>query len=390
MKNKFKKEKYISQVYSENTDIWSFQVKIRKDNFKISKTFSEKDYGSAKAAFNQAIIFRDQQLYDFRNNITAANEMITLNECFEKSLDLFNYRMKTRKNQRSIYDRFIKKDLLVKDLNNAFALECLNKMTSDCNDDMIARAYTIFKNIDRTALFYNYYSVSHINYIKVPRSHKILTLRNERITDKQTLTKVISILRMKINDPYEKDLFENVLWTMYYTGCRPGEVFALTKKDFDKEWIYINKEVGSTTEDFNMIRMTKTKESTRKVPIANELMPFLLKAKKSSKSDLLFPNLHGQYYNSNIFGSRIKRNLKGSGIQFSCYMLRHLFQTDLKYSGVDDKTIDVLVGHVNKRTLDVYIHTNDDRLKKAIFLRKECVHSSTFCPENVLDDQKDQ
>ena len=65
MKNKFKKEKYISQVYSENTDIWSFQVKIRKDNFKISKTFSEKDYGSAKAAFNQAIIFRDQQLYDF-------------------------------------------------------------------------------------------------------------------------------------------------------------------------------------------------------------------------------------------------------------------------------------------------------------------------------------
>lgn len=378
MKIRFRKERCIFQSYSEKTDTWSFQVKVRIDDFYASKTFNEKNYGSAKAAYNQAIIFRDRKIAEHMVGVHETERRISLDRCFEESLELFNLREKTKRNHITLYERYIKSDILIKDLNNAYAMKCMNKMTDTCSDDLIQRVYSIFKDIDRTALYNNYYNVSHITYLKPPKSHKIYQISDERITDKQTLAKVISILQDKICDPYEKETFSNILWTLYYTGCRPGEIFALDKKDVKNGWIYINKEIGSTTDDEYQLRPPKNRDSYRKIPVAPELEKLIKKQIKLQDKEILFPNRFGRYYNSNTFGTRISHYLKDTGIKFSCYMLRHLFQTDLRYSGVDDKTIDVLIGHSNKRTIDIYTHTNDERLKNAILLRKECVHLSNF------------
>lgn len=378
MKNRFKKERYIVQLYSDRSNSWSFQVRIRSDGFDYVKTFSEKKFGSAKAAYDQAIIDRNKVLYEMNDRSYTQKKDVSLEQCFYESLDLFNYRHKTRRNHISMFHRFIDTDMALEDLDNVFVMKCLNRMSATCSDDLIARVYCLFKDIDRTALYKGYYKYSHVNYIKLPQSQIIQSLANERITDKQTLIDVVSILQDKICNPYEKQQYSNFLWTMYYTGCRPGEVFALEKTDIRNGWIFITKEVGSSTEKGNCIRPPKTKESSRKIPIAEELKSILKSAADLSSCELLFPNLQGSHYNSNTVSTRINHCLKGTGISFSCYMLRHLFQTDLKYSGVDDKTIDVLVGHTNKKTLDVYIHTNDKRLQNAILIRKECVHSSTF------------
>lgn len=387
MKSKFRKEQYILQICSNATESWSFQVRIRLDDLDISKTFSERRYGTAKTAFDQAVIFRDRKLKEYRSGLVETEKRITLEQCFYESLDLFNLRYKTRRNHIAMYRKFIHSDMLLKDLNNAYAMKCMNKMTETCTDDRIQRAYSIFKDIDRTALYNNYYKSSHITYLKPPQSHKIQSFSDERITDKQTLIKVISLLQGELCDPYEKQQIPNILWTLYYTGCRPGEIFALNKKDVKNGWIYINKEIGSSADDENVLRPPKNKASYRKIPIAKELSQILENAAALHDREILFPDRNGRYYYSNLLTSKISHIIKRTGIKFSCYMLRHLFQTDLRYSGVDDKTIDVLVGHSNKKTIDIYTHTNDERLKNAIFLRKECVHLSNTDVDSTYDDK---
>lgn len=346
---KFKKEKYINQRQLKSG--WSFQVIIRKDGHTIIETFNEKDYGSAKVAFQCAINYRNRKLTDVAENKYPVVKNIELFEVFEQSEALANLNAKTRRNHASLFARYIGNVPLDK-FTPEFIITSLNKMVYDSSNDIISRVFNLCKQIDNTAILKGYYYTPRTIGIKVPKSKKIIAHKKERITDVDTINEILN----KCKDRNIK----GIIITAYYTGLRPAEIFALSKDDIKNNKLYINKQIGSNLEDEGVLRNTKTDGSTRVVPISSYLKPVL----RRFDGPILFKNVDGGYFTSNKFNARTRRLFKSYG--FSLYQCRHLFATTLEYAGVDRITIDSLLGHSHRNSTDIYVHTDDEKKENAI------------------------
>lgn len=346
---KFKKEKYINQRQLKNG--WSFQVIIRKDNHTIIETFNEVDYRSPRVAYDSAIKFRNHKLTELSDKKYHANDRVTLGDVFELSEVLSNINHKTHRNHLTIFNKFIG-DRPLDEFTTEFIIMLLNKMTNNYSNDYISRVFNVCKQIDNTALLKGYYYSPRTIGLKAPKSRKINILKKERITDADTICTILE----NLNDKY----IRGILITAFYTGMRPAEIFALSSADIKDNKIYVNKQIGSNANDEGVVRNTKTEDSTRIIPIAPGLKPFL----SQFKGHILFKNVDGGYFTANKFSSRTRRLF--ASYSFNLYMVRHLFATTLEYSGVDRVTIDKLMGHSPRNSTDIYVHTNEDKMIRAV------------------------
>ena len=346
---KYKAEKYINQRLLKNG--WSFQVIIRKDNKTITKTFNENEYGSARVAFDYAVNYRNRILNEIAENRYLSPVSLPLRAVFDESEQLGNYNKKTQRNHQTMFDRFIG-DVPLDSFTPDFMIMQMNKMSLDYSDDQISRVFSLMKQIDYTAVLKQYYPSPRTIGVKPPKSKKIMKVKNDRITDKDTIEAVLK----KCQD----ETIRGVILTAYYTGMRPGEIFALGEDDIKDGWIHVYKQIGSDLEEEGVVRNTKNQSSTRMIPIS----PFLQPVLERFSGPVLFLTASGENYTSNRF------NAVTAGLfrpyKLNLYKLRHLFATTLEYSGVDRRTIDALMGHVPKDSTDIYVHTNNERLVKAI------------------------
>ena len=66
----------------------------------------------------------------------------------------------------------------------------------------------------------------------------------------------------------------------------------------------------------------------------------------------------------------VQKNLESTGLdtsKYSTHKLRHTAATLLyKYSNVDIRTIQKILGHENIGTTQIYTHVDDDQIRKAI------------------------
>jgi len=233
-----------------------------------------------------------------------------------------------------------------------FILKSLNKITYECSDDLISRVFSIFKNIDNTAILKSYYSTPRTVGIKAPQSKKIEAFKDERITDVETIKAVLD----KCKDP----VIKGITITTYYTGMRPAEVFALKKEDIKGDMLHVYKQIGSNREEEGVIRNAKNTSSVRMIPISPYLKPVL----DRFPGPVLFPNASGEHYTSSQFSAVTWRLFRPHGL--TLYKIRHLFATTLEYAGVDRRTIDVLMGHSPKNSTDIYVHTDNEKMAAAI------------------------
>lgn len=151
------------------------------------------------------------------------------------------------------------------------------------------------------------------------------------------------------------------------TGCRRGEVLALTYGDYDKDSgsININKTVEWLGNIPQIKNHPKTESGNRIIPV-----PDILRAKLSGthkKSELIFPNSNGElFHNANVTRLWDKYRLE-TGLTLSPHELRHGYATLLHRAEVDAKTAQELLGHSNiQTTLDIYTHIDDRRKSEAI------------------------
>lgn len=362
--NKFKKEQFIKQRQSKSTGQWSFQVRV--DNDKFVKTFAEKDYGSARRAYDTAIIWRNQMLVDLNNGIAYCVKDKTLDEVFEDMFSLSVMREETKRKYHIYYNRYIKDDILIKNINRAYIIANLNSMVKDCSDDTIKRVYSIWKKIFKTAIINEYVVNDPTNSIICPKSQKIVKKKENVICTRDTLDEVIN----RVNDKYKKEslVINTALEVMWYCGLRPCEVFALNKSDIKDGVINIEKELGSgvssgsdiDNSNFNVIRKCKSKASVRKVPIPTQLQHILNNYFQTFKvQNILFPNLNGGYYDV----SQLDAKLRSLGIPFYMYQLRHTVATKLVTNGIDHRTIIEVLGHENI-DMSVYYARSNENLKK--------------------------
>ena len=366
--NRFKKEQYITQRKGKN-GMWTFQVFIRTSDKTITRSFSEKTYGGAKVAFDTAVVFRNKTLTDIANNTVLKAQNMTVNDVFENYLEITTDSFSTKNKHRKLYNKYINtKDIPIQELTKADIIADLNALASQCSDDTIARVYSIYRNdIVLNALNNEFINRDLLAGVKKPKS-RVLTQKKSTVTDRDTILEVERLLLASHCNPYNVKMIVYLIEVLYYTGMRPAEAEALTRDDITRDYISITKQLGSDSEEKNVVTKCKTETSVRKVPIHPGLRPILQDLLDYSRYNELFKKDDGQYIDSSFVGTMLRNVLMGTGIKFNLYMLRHNMATQLVTHGTDSKTTMELLGHKQYNMSLGYANSSTKLKKDAIKL----------------------
>lgn len=150
-------------------------------------------------------------------------------------------------------------------------------------------------------------------------------------------------------------LFRRVLLFLRLTGCRPGEMAAMTWKDVDLDRGCV------------VLRSHKTARKTGK-PRVIVLPPVLLRllgwlwARGPFAARHVFVNKAGTPWNRSNLSLRLQRLRRAAGLPADCklYGLRHKFATDGVKKGLNLKTLATLLGHTTTAMTEHYTHIAGD------------------------------
>lgn len=181
-----------------------------------------------------------------------------------------------------------------------------------------------------------------------------------------------------------------LLYTFIGTGAREGEIFALTKEDFDYEakTIRINKQFTRN----QLVSKAKTASSNRTIYIFDDLAEILKSHIETLEKDnpLLFPNRAGNYINASNFRIRFwykLLNLCNINKRVRLHDLRGSYIDMVLSSGLSIKFAQNQAGHSkSETTLNVYARNNYDMISKAT--RKIDEIFKQKCEQNVRINKK--
>lgn len=159
------------------------------------------------------------------------------------------------------------------------------------------------------------------------------------------------------------------IFTLYYSGMRPAEVYALTWNDIDfkNETISVNKSLNFRGQH-PFVAPPKTYNSVRTIEMHRSLIQALKDYKAINRAILLFGNADGDYMGLSEYQTLFKHcKLKieealGHKTEITAYYFRHSFCTSLYYSGVSMKEAIRLMGHADsKMIMKVYAHLDSEK-----------------------------
>lgn len=378
-----KKLDYIYAVYSkQNRKIRGYTVKFRYFNVDgkssiYEKYFSITHYENEKELLKAAIIHRNEMLVKAEQKKITEKTEFTVREVFNQSLKVFTARLATLNKRIKRYNTYILPKFDGMNIQKVKRIDVqlsLNSMIRDCSDDTIANVYQIWCLIFKTARIMQLVDINIMEEVIKPKSQKITLKRNVK-TDFDTFLKVIVALNVHVDEREKYQRFNKLLiyglWIMLYTGLRPAETFALERKNIDTtSWIIIvDKSLGSDTEHLNIKRTTKTKDSMRIIPVVKELRPIILELLEYAESDDLF-SVNGELFKVKRATDKITRICRLEGINFTMYMLRHKFSTDLVTNNVDPRTVMELMGHCDPKMTISYARS-DLALKQEVLKERK-------------------
>lgn len=170
------------------------------------------------------------------------------------------------------------------------------------------------------------------------------------------------------------------------TGCRIGEVVALTWSDIDLEnaTIDINK---SFSQELRIVSTTKTKAGTRLISIDKETVN-LLKLYQVRQRQLfhevggkapkvVFSTPTREYISRLTLQTNLTNRCEKLGIpRFTFHAFRHTHASLLLNAGISYKELQYRLGHSNiAMTLDVYSHLSKDKEKEAVSYFEKAINS---------------
>lgn len=161
-----------------------------------------------------------------------------------------------------------------------------------------------------------------------------------------------------VGDPVElRD--RAMLELLYATGLRVTELVTLQRSQ-------VNLRQG-------VIRVMGKGSKERLVPLGEEAIGWVLQYIRDGRSQLisdttsgvLFPSRRGQQMTRQTFWHRVKRYAVVAGIDkpLSPHVLRHAFATHLLNHGADLRVVQMLLGHSDLSTTQIYTHVAQHRLQ---------------------------
>ncbi len=151
-----------------------------------------------------------------------------------------------------------------------------------------------------------------------------------------------------------------MLEVLYASGLRVTELVSLRLEQ-------INPRQG-------VLRTFGKGNKERLVPLGDEAMHWLERYLRQGRglllgdkaSDVVFPSLRGEQMTRQTFWHRIKLHARTAGIaaSISPHTLRHAFATHLLNHGADLRTVQLLLGHTDLSTTQIYTHIARARLQE--------------------------
>jgi integrase/recombinase XerD len=151
-----------------------------------------------------------------------------------------------------------------------------------------------------------------------------------------------------------------MLEVLYATGLRVSELVNLR-----------HTQVNTTQ---GVIRILGKGNRERLIPLGEEAMRWLKDFASGSRgeillerqTDYLFPTRRGDRMTRQAFWHIIKRYARKAGItkELSPHTLRHAFATHLLNHGADLRVVQMLLGHSDLSTTQIYTHVARERLKE--------------------------
>lgn len=151
---------------------------------------------------------------------------------------------------------------------------------------------------------------------------------------------------------------DNLLALMaLYTGCRRGELLALTISDFDFENDVINITKSVYFQNNKpYLKRPKTRSGTRTIPLLAPLKEKLLREKIKGN---IFNN-GGEYLTDKQARNMWDDFCEQSGVSCTLHQLRHAYATRLYELDVDVKSAQGLMGHADVHTTqEIYTHLTE-------------------------------
>ena len=151
-----------------------------------------------------------------------------------------------------------------------------------------------------------------------------------------------------------------MLEVLYASGLRVSELVTL--------------KVAQLSQDMGVVRILGKGSKERLVPVGEVALDWVRRYAKGARvllldgrqSDALFVTSRAQAMTRQAFWQLIKRYAAQSGIHgaISPHTLRHAFATHLLNHGADLRVVQLLLGHADISTTQIYTHVARERLKQ--------------------------
>ena len=217
--------------------------------------------------------------------------------------------------------------------------------------------YSVVRKLSSIRIFHHYlskiYNIDDVTLkIDNPRFYK-------KIPNVLSIEEVDKLLDIKLNNNFD---YRNkaMLELMYATGLRVSEV--------------VNLELNNINIEEGVVRCFGKGNKERIVPIGDIALKYLKiyieqyrdSLKKKYLCDKLFLNNHGKAMTRQGFLKILKTIAIKQGIEknITPHMLRHSFATHLLNNGADLRSIQIMLGHSNLSTTQIYTNINNATLKE--------------------------
>tara|TARA_B100000925_G_C21981046_1_gene462337 strand:+ start:641 stop:1540 length:900 start_codon:yes stop_codon:yes gene_type:complete len=248
------------------------------------------------------------------------------------------------------------KKLKLKDCDKKFIQEFIYKFSKNINSRSQARLLSSLKSFFNYMVFEGYTKTSPMELIESP---KILSKLPEVLSSEEVETLINNSELNKGNGVRNSAILE----TLYGSGLRVSELINLKLSDIhsdDKLLLIQGKGNKQRLVPLGSICESKINKYLNNVRI--------LKKIKKTSSDIVFLNRNGNQLTRATIFNIVKEAQNRSNINkiVSPHTFRHSFATHLLENGADLRSIQMMMGHENITTTEIYTHLDTKYLSKTL------------------------
>ncbi|WP_251867728.1 site-specific integrase [Enterococcus malodoratus] len=365
----------IKQYQKKNGDkAWYFKTYLGKDPLTGKKKYTTKR--GFKTQKEAKIALATLELNVHKSGVPTSS-----NSTFQEAADLWlaNYKKTVTASTYSRTDIIFNKHVLPKIGNIKLAkitTAYCQKVINNWHDKGSSKQYPLFVNymnkVFKYAINIGLATDNPVANVIVPPA-KEDRQKKLKLYTKEQLQSFLTIIDNEQN-PYLKIRDYTLFRLLAFSGCRIGEVLALTWKDinFTTNELSINKTIAKG-EGYYVSQTPKTKSSNRKIVLDEKTISQLKRWKLEqvkflfklgySKPAFIFTNEQNKFTINQAVADRYALYRERAELPYiGLHGFRHTHASMLYNAGADHKEVQERLGHANiKTTMDTYTHLTDDK-----------------------------